>query len=141
MMIMAKRHYSRIKKMPREEFYTVMEQNWRPVKLEGNAIPLLFQGIPENLLYSIYASGSSLTGYNYSDEIIPSGELIGGIDIYRNSPDDPVTLNKDWYAIIQINDTDSKFLIRGPIRDSEHWINEIPERLDNAIIVAVPPKE
>jgi hypothetical protein len=65
--------------------------------------------------------------------------LIGGIDVYRNSPDDPVALNKDWYAVVTIADTDSMLLVRGPVHDSEHWLNEIPERLKGASIVSVPP--
>ncbi len=71
---------------------------------------------------------------------IPAGELVGGIDVYRNAYDDPVRLNKDWYAIIQEQGSDAMFLVAGAIKDHEHWLDEISDRLKNAEILGVPPK-
>ncbi len=130
----------RIKKMPEEQFKEVLKRNWTPVQLVGGAIPLWLQGIPQDKLHSIYASGGGGVANSYTDGAIPSGVLIGGIDVYRNAPDDPVELNKDWYPVFSIAEENTIFLVAGPIKDTEHWLNEIPERLDNVEILAVPPK-
>lgn len=136
---MARRRKKRIKKMPRHQFEHVLTLDWAPVKLEGEAIPDWLAGIPPEVLNSVYASGTPFPELPYSDSDIPSGSLIGGIDVYRNSPDDPVVLNKDWYGVITLAGSDSMLLIRGPISDSEHWLDDIPERLKGATVVAVPP--
>jgi hypothetical protein len=135
---MAKR--TRIKKMPREQFQGVLNLNWAPVRLEGKAIPFWMRRIPEEALHSIYASGTPMPGIPYSDPVVPSGSLIGGIDVYRHAPDDPVKLNKDWYGVITLAGSDSMLLVCGPLSDSEHWLDEIPERLQGATVLAVPPK-
>ncbi len=129
----------RIKKMPEEQFIEVLKRNWTPVQLTGETIPMWLRNIPNDILHSVYASGGGGISSNYSGGAIPSGVLIGGIDVYRNAPDDPVALNKDWYPVFSVTDTDTVFLIAGPIRDAEHWLNEIPSRLDNVEILAVPP--
>ncbi len=131
----------RIKRMPLEEFEEVMQRNWSPVKLEGDAIPSWLRGIPRDVVYSIYASGVALPGIPLSDPSIPSGSLIGGIDVYRKAPDDPSDLNKDWYPVITVPSLESMLLVTGPIVDCEHWRDEIPERLKGAEVVAVPPKQ
>ncbi len=127
--------------MPREQFIDIQNMNWHPVKLEGNAIPDFLNEIPEDVLHSVYASGTPIPGIPYSDSVILSGSLIGGIDVYRNAPEDPVELNKDWYGVITISDSDSMLLIRGPIADSDHWLDSIPDRLEGAIVVSVPPNK
>ena len=136
---MAKRRKNRTKKMPRDEFVRVMDLDWAPVKLEGDAIPYWLRGLPDTLVHSIYASGTHMPGMMYGDSLIPSGSLIGGIDVYRHSLDDPVALNKDWYPVIRMADSDTMLLVTGPISDSEHWLDEIPERLQGAQVLAVPP--
>jgi hypothetical protein len=128
----------RIKKISEEEFREIQSREWHPVKLEGDAIPEFLKGIPANKVHSIVASGTCLPGMIYHDKIIPSGQLIGGIDVYRNAPDDPVELNKDWYAVVRCSDSDSYFMVSGPIKDDEHWIDEIPARLQGAEVLGVP---
>jgi hypothetical protein len=137
--IMAKGRAGRIKKMPRDQFEHVMNLEWAPVKLEGGAIPGLLAGIPSGVLHSVYASGSPIPELFYSDHVMPSGFLIGGIDVYRNAPEDPVALNKDWYAVIAFAGSDSMLLVRGPIKDAEPWLDDIPERLKGVTVLAVPP--
>jgi hypothetical protein len=129
----------RIKRMPEEQFIDVLKRNWLPVQLIEDAIPTWLRNIPKDTLHSVYASGGGGIPTNYSGGAIPSGVLIGGIDVYRNAPDDPVELNKDWYPVFSATDTDAIFLVAGPIRDVEHWLNEIPSQLNNAEILAVPP--
>ena len=130
----------RIKKMPQEQFSEVLKRNWVPVQLLAGAVPVWLQSIPSGILHSVYASGGPYALGVYSGNSIPSGELIGGIDVYRNAPDDPMDLNKDWYAVVRVDDADSMFLVAGPLKDTEHWLNEIPSRLHNVEILSVPPK-
>jgi hypothetical protein len=125
--------------MSLNQFSDVLKRNWVPVQLVGNAVPDWLTGIPSSLLHSLYASGSVINGFSYSTNQIPSGSLIGGIDVYRHSPDDPVSLNKDWYAVVSIPNTDSMLLVVGPIKDAEHWLDKIPERLQGAEVLGVPP--
>jgi hypothetical protein len=128
----------RVKLMPVEEFLRVMQREWAPVHLVAGLIPAFLQRIPDAKLHAIVASGTRLPGLAYSDDLIPSGELIGGIDVYRNAPDDPVPLNKDWYAVIRAPDSDAMFLVPGPFRDDEHWLDELPIRVQDAEVLALP---
>ncbi len=130
----------RIKKMPLCQFQAVMRRKWAPVQLIDDAIPRWLRSIPATVVHSVYASGSEDPGIPHSDPHVPSGSLIGGIDVYRKAPDDPCELNKDWYAVIVIPGSDDMLLVRGPIKDAEHWLNDIPNRLKGAEILAVPPK-
>lgn len=130
----------RIKRMPEDQFHEIMNRNWAPVQVAGEAIPTFLQHIPSDKLHSVYASGGPYTDVVYSGGAIPAGELIGGVDVYRYSPDDPVALNKDWYAVIKTSEVDTIFLVAGPIKDNEHWLNEIPARLADVEILSVPPK-
>lgn len=130
----------RVKRMPEEQFLKITERDWNPVGLVGDAVPSWLRGIPADKLNSIYASGGKFEGLPHGDERIPSKEIIGGIDVYRNAPDDSVELNKDWYAVIVDQDNEGMLLIVGPIRDDEHWIDEIPKRLEGAKVVGVPRK-
>ncbi|MDD4869610.1 MAG: hypothetical protein PHR77_03550 [Kiritimatiellae bacterium] len=125
--------------MPRKQFEQVMKREWRPVQLKGDAVPRWLRGIPENIVHSIYASGSEISGLEYNDTYIPSGRLIGNLEVYRNAADDPVKLNKDGYPIISVRGTDSMVLVRGPMKDSEHWIDEIPSRFKGVEVLGVPP--
>lgn len=130
----------KIKKMPEDQFQEIMIRNWVPVQVTGGAIPAFLQNVPSNKLHSVYASGGPYTDNGYTGGAIPAGEILGGIDVYRNSPDDPVALNKDWYVIIKPFELELYFLVAGPIKDNEHWLNEVPARLANVEILTVPPK-
>jgi len=88
----------RLKKMPIAQFEQVMERNWAPIQLTGDAKPDWLRAIPDPVLHRVLASGTKMPGFSYSSVLVPSGELIGGIDVYRDAPDDPVMLNKDWYG-------------------------------------------
>jgi hypothetical protein len=65
--------------------------------------------------------------------------LIGGIDVYRNAPDDPVEFNKDWYAVLWNNSDDQHLLIRGPHRpEIDHWLNDIPKQVKQISLYGLP---
>ena len=128
----------KLKKMSPDEFVAIQSKEWRPVKLEGGAIPSFLSGVPPALLHSVYASGTFGTGVEYSGAGVKLADLIGGIDVYRHSPDDPVPLNKDWYPVFRIEQ--GYFLVGGPEKDKEHWLTKIPSRLAGAEILAIPIK-
>lgn len=130
----------RLKKMPEPEFIEVMKLEWGYCELREGSIPSWLQGVPPEKLAKVMASGTQMPGVSYSSDTVPSGQLIGGIDVYRNAPDDPVDYNKDWYAVVKGPETDTKFLIDGPFKDDEHWLNDIPERFKGATVFAVPKK-
>lgn len=126
--------------MPVDQFNEVLKRDWVPVELVGDAIPTWATGIPKEILGRIHASGtgSIVSSAAYKSASIPSGDLIGGIDIYRLAPDDPVNFNKDWYAVVRCENDPTMLLVDGPIKDAEHWLNEIPKRLKGAEILGVP---
>ena len=97
------------------------------------------EGLPSTLVHSVNASGSPIPGLSYSDSDVASADLMGGIEAYRYSPDDPEALNCDWYPIIKFASSDSMLLVRGPISGSDHWLGKIPERLRGADVLGVPP--
>jgi hypothetical protein len=130
----------KIKKMPLKEFEEILKRDWVPLQLAGDKIPEWAQSIPEGVMGYAYASGTCNPDPQtiHKSKMISSGELIGGIDIYRLAPDDPVELNKDWYAVVRCPDDPTVLLVDGPIKDAEHWLNDIPERLKGAEILGVP---
>ena len=130
----------RAKRMHLDEFKEVMKREWSTVRLDPGSVPEFLNGIPEKKLHSVVASGTQLPGIDYSDRYLSSAELIGGIDVYRYAPDDPVELNKDWYAVLQDPDSDAMFLVSGPFKDDEHWLDEISPRVRDAEILAIPRK-
>ena len=97
------------------------------------------EGLPSTFVHSVCASGSPIPGLSYSDSDVASADLMGSIEVYRYSPDDPVALNRDWYPIITFASPDSMLLVRGPISDWDHWLDKIPERLRGAEVLGVPP--
>lgn len=112
----------KLKRMPVEQFQSVLGLEWAPAQLLGNAVPSFLGNIPPNVLHTVHASGCLPTGDSRS---IPSGAIIGGIDVYRNAPDDPVEFNKDWYAVVWNPSEPRHLLIKGLQKDAEHWINEV----------------
>lgn len=126
----------KIKTLVVAEFEEVFERGWRPVVLVGEALPGFTKSIPA---HCIIASGELSSAELYSSYRV-SGRLVGGIDVYRDSPDDPVPLNKDWYAVVACTDRPSVLLVDGPLKDGEHWLDKIPERYAQAEIVGSPRK-
>ena len=64
---------------------------------------------------------------------------MGSKEVYRYSTNDPVALNRDWHPIITFVSCDSMLLVQGPVSDSDHWLDKIPERLRGAEVLGVPP--
>ena len=126
----------RFKQLSRKQFQEVLNRDWEPVKLIGGAIPHFLKGTPNGLINSIYASGTVFS--EHLNEPLVLGNHIGGIEVYRNAPDDPVNLNKDVYAVFTNTDNDLMLLVYGPMKDKEHWIDEIPDRLDGVDILLPP---
>lgn len=126
--------------MPIEQFREVLKRKWVPVKLVGDALPNFVKGIPEEILELVVASGSLADSFSNESERILSEQLIGGIDVYRKAPDDPVEYNKDWYSVVTDLNQDNMVLIKGPIKDHEHWLDEIPYRFEGIEVLGVPKK-
>ena len=139
-MVFKWKNIMRLKKMPEVEFLGVMERRWVPVELLGDARPKWMMNIPRNVINCVYASGTSSGGDMRTGYSLPAGDLMGGIDVYRNASDDPVKLNKDWYAVIRPQNSKEMLLVAGPHKDHEHWINDIPKRLKGVEVLGVPPK-
>jgi len=129
----------KLKQMALQEFDEVRKRNWAPVQLVEDAIPKWARGIPEDVLHEVYASGvqNIPSAPEYSSTLIPSGRMIGGIDIYRHAPDDPVKFNKDWYAVVEDPEDPTTLLVDGPIEipASEHWVNEVPKPMHGVEIL------
>ena len=82
-----RRHVAkRIKRTPRPEFEAVMQRNWWPVKLEGEAIYQWLERLPSTLVRSVYASGGPVPGLSYSDSDVASADLMGSIEVYVTLP-------------------------------------------------------
>lgn len=129
----------RFKKLSFKQFHEIQKRKWEPVKLIGDAIPDFLMSAPEGLIHSVYASGTVISEHLYN-ETLTLGNHIGGIEVYRNAPDDPVNLNKDVYAVFANTENDLMLLVYGPMKDKEHWIDEIPDRLDGVDIL-LPPND
>jgi hypothetical protein len=113
------------------DFSDVQDRDWTPVELAGEAVPRFLSRIPRTVAYRFLASGQ----HDYATE----GALIGGIDVYRHAPDDPVALNKDWYAVRATGDVTLR--VEGPFRDAEHWLDEVPKRYQGIEVLGdKPPK-
>lgn len=132
----------KLKLMPAAEFEVVMKHNWNPVKLVGDALPTWMENIPESVMAETLASGNGVAeARQYSSEQIPSGQLVGGIDVYRHAPDDSVPFNKDWYAVVIHPNDPTMLLVDGPQKDAEHWLESIAERCKGVRILGVPKKK
>lgn len=111
-------------------FQPIMEAHWEPLELTGDLLPDFAASIPADKRYRILASGESNA---WARENNPP--LVGGFDVYRHSPDDPVRYNKDWYAVVDPGSDSDHLIVQGPQRDREHWLNEIPARYDGVRIL------
>lgn len=130
----------RIKRIARADFAPVMEHHWKPVELGDELLPDFARGIPKQTRFRFLASGDASAVAHYSNERIQSGRLVGGFDVYRNAPDDPVRFNKDWYAVVDPDDGSDHLLVDGPQKDREHWLDEIPRRYDGIQTLGTPKK-
>jgi hypothetical protein len=125
---------SNIKFIPVSDFEPVFERQWRPVVLQGQALPPRFRSLPDALGCEFIASGERLATTPYPSRRLRNARLVGGIDVYRDAPDDPVALNKDWYAVLAV-DSHPDLLFVERRRDSEHWIDERPARYDGIEVI------
>lgn len=128
----------RVKTVPRVDFEPVMEFQWKPVELSDESWPDFARSIPPQTRYRFLASGEANNATPYSSNEITSGFLVGGFDVYRHSPDDPVRFNKDRYAVVDPGNGADTFLVDGPYKDHEHWLDEVPRRYDGAPVLTLP---
>ena len=121
--------------MPRPELAAVMRRNWSSVELEGEAIPQWLEGLPPMLVHSGYASRGPIPGPSYSGSDDASANLMASTQVYRLSADEPVALNRDWHSIITFAFSDSMLLVQGPMSNSDHWLDKMPECLRGAEVL------
>jgi hypothetical protein len=129
----------RIKYITEKEFELIKRREWSPVELTYNTLPNWVKSIPEDKRRHVYASGSGLKKLNHQ---YAECKVVGGIDIFRNAKSEiePVDWNKDHYVIIRTSENDDALLVIGPLKDNEHWINEIPGRFRNVEILSLDKK-
>jgi len=131
---------SRIKTVTKDEIHDLISYDWEPVQFTLDSIPACLSGIPSDVFFTAYGSISPSQATPYSSPAIPGGQLIGGIDVFRHSPDDPVPLNKDWYALVELDGDDCIYFIEGPKKLHDHWRDDLPARLKNARLRTVPKR-
>ena len=128
----------RIKRMSKKEFKKVADRQWVPVMLLGEGRPDWMKGIPDNKVEFILASGTfieprlvELNGITYSG-------VVGGMDVYRYDENDVsrrYPINKDHYILVLNPTEDNALLVHGPLRDNEHWLEELPDLPDGITII------
>lgn len=118
----------RNKMMLKDEFEPICRYEWEPLELVGNSKPNFIRGIPNHVLHLVIASGTRGAGFDYSSEEISHGKRMGGLEVFRYSPDDPVELNKDCYLVFTDPNKVDGYVVVGPNKDSEHWIDRVPFR-------------
>ncbi len=116
-----------------EEWAIISEKNWTPVELIGNGLPESLKQIPSDQRLRVFASGCVLT----SVESVPDGSLIGGVDVFRlaKTHPEPVDYNKDHYAVKKSTMGEPILLLYNE-NDNEHWIENIPDRLNNVEVIS-----
>ncbi len=125
----------RLKKIRRSEFEAVFVEDWEPVYLEGEAMPGFARGIPGAVRCCVIASGQDLASVRYPCPQLPGARIVGGIDVWRHSPDDPEPFNKDWYRVLESPETPDTLYVEGPHKDSEHHHPRIPERYSGVKVI------
>ena len=93
--------------------------------------------LPGMIFFNIFSSVGNL--YASGKDILKLGKLHIDNGEYYNA----ITEMMRYQCIFPRGQyySDSMLLIRGPLSDSDHWLNEIPDRLTGAEILAVPPTE
>ncbi|ODS56435.1 MAG: hypothetical protein ABS36_08610 [Acidobacteria bacterium SCN 69-37] len=97
------------------EFSAVQDENWGVVRLHGDAVPSFLRRMPRGLASFTVASGQ------HTHE---SAARLGGLDVYRHAPDDPVPYNKDHYDVFF--GSDGCLRVQGPVKDADHWTSTAP---------------
>ena len=124
------------KMVPPEIVVDIEGRNWVQV-VSGDIFPGL-ESLPSGLIHAIYVSGSLNSNVPYSSSTVSSGTLIGKAEVYRLGIGDPVKYNQDCYALVRIPSSGLMFYADGPYKDPiEHWINDIPKKLDGAEVYIV----
>jgi len=116
----------RIKKISEEQFKEIQKRKWAPVVVLKNKIPELLKNIPNDIYEFALASGSLDPDYDYENDYSDGNKIVGGIDVFRNAPDDPVNYNKDHYTVLEHNTTDGMLLVKGPDKETGHWLDDLP---------------
>jgi hypothetical protein len=126
------------------EFAKIIElYKWAPVKLLKKQYLEIFKNIPEEKIIMMAASGDfaepieeMLNGKRISG-------IVGGVDVVRWDKKDckiGYPFNKDHYVILKSGSREI-LVIEGPLKDSEHWLTELPKRLRHADVLEVIGKE
>jgi hypothetical protein len=122
----------RLKSMAAEEFSIVLDAKGEPVVVEAGSWPGWLSNIPRHKVMAVVASGDVAPGaLHFTEQDLTNATFeIGGVDVYRYAErKDGVRYNKDWYSVVYDPGAPDKFAVVGPIKDSEHWIDKLPERL------------
>jgi hypothetical protein len=128
----------RRKIISRIEFAKIIEPyRWAPVKLLREQYPKVFENIPEEKIAMIAASGDFVEPITELIQKRSISGVVGGIDVVRWDNNDVkigYPFNKDHYIILR-SDSDDILVIEGPFKDGEHWLERLPERLENARVL------
>lgn len=126
----------RLKKMAKKEFEKILKKEWNPQQIDDTTLPSWIKNIPREKLFAAFGSGSLDKPNPEIDNNKTIKNQVGGMDIYRYAEKkDGVELNKDWYRfLLDPNDADLLIVV-GPIKDKEHWIDDIPSRLQFANVI------
>ncbi len=124
------------KRISLQEFQKFAPLDWKPVILENKALPNILRSIPKDKLCIVVASGSAAVTNPRADGNMTIPNQVGGIDVYRYAEEsDGISLNKDWYRVIKDDTNADTLYLIGPVKDGEHWIDDIPNRLVSAKVI------
>jgi len=122
----------------REKFAKIIKKyKWAPVKLPREHCPTIFKNIPKEKIVIVAASGDFTEPI---EEVLHEQNIsgvVGGIDVVRWDKNDVKIgkpFNKDHYIVLE-TESDDILIIEGPLKDNEHWLSEIPVRLEKAKIL------
>jgi hypothetical protein len=71
------------------------------------------------LKWSVFQLTKTMDVYRYDEKDLPRGYPI----------------NKDHYIIILDPKEDNALLVHGPLRDNEHWLEELPDLPDDILVI------
>ena len=128
----------RKKYMPKKEFDRVADRQWVPVLLSGEGRPNWIRGIPEEKVGYILASGTYIDPRIVEMNGISYSGAVGGMDVYRHDKSDIAKgfpVNKDHYILVLDAKEDNVLLVHGPLKDNEHWLEELPDLPDDIVVI------